>query len=247
MKAATLRERLPIAFGVAGLLIGILGFTPLGQASLGHLSAKAKLIPRAKFATNAGAVGGVKVSRTPRGGYLFPLPKDGQLPQSVLPFQIEVEGPQGDPGPVGPKGDKGDAGPAGAKGAQGLSGPQGPQGPPGPTGDAGPPGPAGAGIKSPHVVSAESDSDNTDYKTMAIGCPSGERMISGGASVTPENSGRVEIARSTPFISGDNSGWSAAATEVTAQAETAPDVTPVDEPGSFQWSLTVYALCAKTS
>ena len=54
--------------------------------------------------------------------------------------------------------------------------------------------------------------------------------------------------RSVPYISGnDNQGWSAAGTEVRAQAETDPDVTPVDEPDGFAWSLSVYALCAKVN
>jgi Collagen triple helix repeat (20 copies) len=245
-RTETFRGRLPVALGIAGLLVGVLGFTSLGEASVRSLSGRV-LVPRAKYALNAGAVGGVKVSKTPKKGYLFPLPKSGQFPQSVLPYQIEVEGPQGDQGPIGPKGDKGDTGPAGPAGPQGLQGSSGPQGPQGPDGGPGPQGPAGPGIKNPHVISDESDSDNSDYKTLAVQCPSGERMISGGSSVTPENSGRVEIVRNVPFISGDNSGWSAAATEVRAQAETDPDVTPVDEPDSFTWSLTVYALCAKTS
>lgn len=240
-----LKRRLPIALGVTGLLVGILGFTSLGEASVRHLSAS--VVPRAKYATNAGAIGGVKVSRTPKGGRLFPLPKSGQFPQSVLPYQVEVEGPQGPAGPTGPKGDNGPTGPAGPAGPPGPSGAPGSQGPSGPTGPAGPPGPAGPGIKNPHVITSESDSDDTDYKTIFLQCPSGERMISGGASIDPEQSGRVEITRSVPFISGDNSGWSAAATEVRAQAETDPDVTPVDEPDTFAWSLSVYVLCAKTS
>jgi hypothetical protein len=246
VKRTQTRSRLlPIALGVAGLLVGILGFTSLGEASVQHLSAS--VVPRAKYATNAGAVGGVKASRKPRAGYLFPLPKGGQFPQSVLPYQVEVEGPQGIPGPTGPKGDAGATGAAGPAGAQGPSGGQGSQGPTGPKGDTGPPGPAGPGLKNPHVISDESTSDDSDYKTLALQCPTGERMISGGASIDPENSGRVELTRSVPFISTDLSGWSAAATEVRAQAETSPDVTPVDEPDTFSWSLTVYVLCAKTS
>jgi hypothetical protein len=237
------RRRLPIALAVVGLLVGVLGYTSIGQASVHAISAS--VVPRAKYALNAGAVGHVKVSRKPRAGYLFPLPASGKMPQSVLPYQIEVEGPQGVPGPTGPAGAKGDTGPAGP---QGLSGPQGPQGPTGPAGDDGPPGPAGPGLKNPHIVSYETDADNTNYKTASIACPTGERVISGGAAVTPESSGRAFVSRSVPYISGaDNQGWSASATEVRAQAETTPDVTPVDEPDGFGWSLSVYALCAKVS
>jgi len=240
------RRRLPIALGVSGLLVGVLGFTPIGQASVHAISAS--IVPKAKYAVNAGAVGGVKVSRKPRAGYLFPLPSSGKLPQAVLPYQIEVEGPQGAQGPTGPAGAKGDTGPPGPQGSSGPQGPGGPQGPSGPAGDTGPPGPAGAGIKSPHIVSIESDTNGDNYKSISIACPSGERVISGGAAVTPENAGRAFITRNVPYISGaDNQGWSAAATEVRAQAETTPDVTPVDEPSGFGWSLSVYAICAKTS
>jgi hypothetical protein len=67
-------------------------------------------------------------------------------------------------------------------------------------------------------------------------------------AVTPESSGRVKMVRSVPYVSGDNNqGWSGAAAEVRAQAETDPDVTPVDEPDSYEWSLTVYASCVKLS
>jgi len=239
-------RRVPIALGVAGLAVGLLGFTPIGEASVRAVTAK---VPsKARYALNAGAVGGVKVSRTPKAGRLFPLPKDGLLPQSVLPYQIEVEGPQGATGPTGPPGPKGDTGPAGPQGNPGTPGPGGPQGPSGPAGDQGPPGPAGPGIKNPHIVSFETDSNGDNYKSASIACPPGEREISGGAAVTPENSGRAFVVRSVPYISGnDNQGWSAAATEVRAQAETDPDVTPVDEPDGFGWSLSVYALCARVS
>ena len=65
-------RRLPIALGVAGLAVGVLGFTPIGEASVHAVTAK---IPStARYALNAGAVGGVKVSRKPKAGYLFPLP-----------------------------------------------------------------------------------------------------------------------------------------------------------------------------
>jgi len=58
--------RLPVALGVAGLLVGVLGFTSLGEASVS--AAKPRIITRAKYADNAGAVGSVKVSRAPRAG-----------------------------------------------------------------------------------------------------------------------------------------------------------------------------------
>ena len=119
-------RRLPIGLALAGLLVGMLGFTSLGEASISGLSAK--VVPRAKFALNAAAVGGIKAYRKAHANALVATGKDGKLPDAVLPIGIEVEGPQGPPGPKGDKGDKGDKG---ATGPQGASGSQGPQGPPG--------------------------------------------------------------------------------------------------------------------
>jgi hypothetical protein len=72
----------------------------------------------ANFALNAGAVNGIKASRTPKAGRLVPLGRNAKLPASVVPTQ---------------------------RGDRGLTGPQGPAGPPGAQGPAGPPGAAGPG------------------------------------------------------------------------------------------------------
>jgi hypothetical protein len=253
-----LSRRLPLALALTGLLIGVLGFTSLGSASVSAVSAR--VAAKARYAKNAGAVNGFKVSKTPKEGFLLPLSKkavdaDGKVrshifPLSVIPFDptTSADAPKGQPGPKGPTGDKGPSGSAGTTGppgTQGPSGPQGPPGPPGPTGDAGPP---GAGFAGSDIVSYETPTDNSDDKPAAIQCPPGEQVISGGATVTPEDSGRVKITRSVPFISGgDNQGWSAHAAEVRAQMETTPDPTPVDQPDTFEWSLTVYAICVGTS
>lgn len=239
-------RRLPIALGLAGLLVGMLGFTSLGQASVHGF--KARIVAKAKYAENAGAVNGITASRKAKANALVATNGRGKLPDAVLPIGLDITGP---PGPTGPKGDKGDTGPAGQPGPQGAPGPQGPegpQGPPGSDGAAGPAGPAGPGLKNPHIIGTETDTDDSDFKSTSISCPSGERMISGGADVTPEN-GRANLVRSAPFISGVNSGWSAAAAEVRGQADTGDPDHPfqVGEPPTFQWSLSVYALCAKVS
>ena len=239
---------LPLAIGIAGLVAAFLGFTSLGEASVRAVSAK--VVPTAKYAVNAGAVGGVKVSRAPRVGRLYPIPKSGKFPLSMIPFDTTNTegGPPGPAGPAGPAGSKGPSGDRGPGGSQGLPGPSGPQGPGGPPGDNGPPGPAGQGFKSSHIVGFEGDTNNENYKVASVACPTGEQVISGGAAVTPENSGRVKIVRTVPYISGnDNQGWAAAAVEIRAQAETTPDTTPVGEPDSFQWSISVYATCVKVS
>jgi hypothetical protein len=243
----TSRGRLLLGLGVAGLLAGTLGFTSLGEASVRSASA----VPRVTYAKNAGKVGGFRVSRTPRAGYLYPIPKNKKhkFPLSVIPFKPTngENAPRGPQGPAGPKGPKGDTGGPGTPGPPGVAGPTGPQ-VAGPPGDTGGPGPAGPGFGKTHIVSFETDTSNENYKAASVACPTGERVVSGGIALTPENSGRVGKVRTAPYISGnDNQGWTAAAAEIRAQAETTPDVTPVDEPDSFAWSLTVYAVCLKVS
>jgi hypothetical protein len=75
------------------------------------------------FASNAGAVNGIKASRTPKPGRLVPLGRNAKLPPSVVPTIRGPRGATGAPGPVGPQGS---AGPAGVQGPQGATGPAGP-------------------------------------------------------------------------------------------------------------------------
>lgn len=229
-------RRLPIALGLAALVVAVLGFTSLGVA--GTALKGATPVRVALFAKNAGMVNGISASKTPRGGHLVPLKRNGKLPDSVLPIGVEVEGPQG---PAGPKGDKGDTGPAGPQGAPGPAGSQGSEGP------QGPPGPAGPGLSGMHLIGTDTGSpDNADQKSIAIACPTGETVVSGGARVTPMN-GAVAIVSSVPFLSSDSSGWNATAAEVhvtTENADPAKRVT-TGQPSDFTWSLAVYAICAK--
>jgi hypothetical protein len=103
------------------LTLVALAVTPVGGAARHAVTA---------FALNAGAVNGIKASRTPRAGRLVPVGRNAKLPASVVPMQKGARGLTGPKGPAGPKG---------------PTGPQGPQGPPGPQGSAGPPGTAGPG------------------------------------------------------------------------------------------------------
>jgi hypothetical protein len=95
--------RLPVVLSIAALTAALLGSTSVGQAFSGASFAK-----RAAFAKNAGAVNGIKASRTPQPGKLVPLGSDGKFPASV--------------GLAGPKGEKGDKGDTGTQGPAGLSG-----------------------------------------------------------------------------------------------------------------------------
>ena len=92
----------------AALLLVLLAASPAGGAARRSIAA---------FAHNAGAVNGIKASRTPKPGRLVPLGKNAKLPSSVVPT---VRGARGLPGPQGP------VGPAGPQGSQGATGPAGP-------------------------------------------------------------------------------------------------------------------------
>jgi Collagen triple helix repeat (20 copies) len=221
-------RRLPIALGLAALLVGMLGFTSLGEASIHGV--RASVVPKARFADNAGAVGGIKAYRRPHANALVATNGKGKLPDAIMPIGIEVTGPQG---PQGPKGDKGDKGDTGATGAQGLPGPQGPGGPAGPAGDTGAPGPAGPGIRSMVIRSDDTPTNDNITKSLPVFCLTGERVISGGAEIISSDRGRVTIVRTVPFLTTDSSGWSVTAV---AKDATGPD-----------WGLRVYVLCAKVS
>jgi len=92
----------------AALLLVLLAASPAGGAARRSIAA---------FAHNAGAVNGIKASRTPKPGRLVPLGKNAKLPSSVVPT---VRGARGLPGP------QGQVGPAGPHGPQGATGPAGP-------------------------------------------------------------------------------------------------------------------------
>src|SRR5881398_2506797 len=98
---------------VAGsaLLLAVAAASPAGGAARRSIAA---------FAENAGAVNGIKASRTPKPGRLVPLGKNAKLPRSVVPMARGAQGLQGPAGPQGP------VGPQGPQGPQGAAGPAGP-------------------------------------------------------------------------------------------------------------------------
>jgi hypothetical protein len=196
-----MKQRLPIILSATALAVALFGATPLGEAA-GDLAAKVPVPPfakRAGYATNAGAVNGVKVSRQPRAGHLIPLGANGRFPRSV-----------GQAGRPGAKGDKGDPG------AKGDAGPQGPQG--------------GPGLSELQVVTAQSGSDSASLKNVGVDCPSGKRVVGGGAL---ENASGEPIAITVTNPKSDASGWAAQAREINSTSVT--------------WQLTVYAICARVA
>ncbi len=101
-----MRSRLPLMIASLALVVALIG-TPFVQAA-------ASAVGRALFANNAGAVNGIKASKTPKPGQLLALNRSGKLPASVVP--------------AGLRGEKGETG---ARGPQGQVGTPGIQGPPG--------------------------------------------------------------------------------------------------------------------
>jgi hypothetical protein len=99
------------------LVLTALTVSSVGQAARRTVSS---------FARNAGAVNGIKASRTPKPGRLVPLGRNAKLPAAVLPLRRGERGEPGRPGPAGPQG------PAGAQGQPGSPGPAGSVGPAGP-------------------------------------------------------------------------------------------------------------------
>jgi hypothetical protein len=89
---------------LAALLLVLLGASPAGGAARRSIAA---------FARNAGAVNGIKASRTPKPGRLVPLGRNAKLPSSVVPTARGARGLPGPQGPAGPQGQKGATGPAG--------------------------------------------------------------------------------------------------------------------------------------
>lgn len=102
--------------------------------------------------------------------------------------------------------------------------PAGPVGPAGPAGPAGPPGLSGV-----ERVEVTSPSNSVALKTQTLPCPTGKRLLGGGARV---NGGGASVALQQSFPDNDNV-YRAQAREVS--------------PTNGAWSVTVYAVCAVAS
>jgi hypothetical protein len=100
-----------------------------------------------------------------------------------------------------------------------------PRGPQGPAGPAGPPGPGVGGLER---RSEGTSTDSTNSKSTTATCPSGKRVLGGGARVTGNAAASVTISESFPDSSLDR--WNATARE--------------SDPTDAGWQLTVFALCA---
>lgn len=96
-----------------------------------------------------------------------------------------------------------------------------------PAGPTGPQGPAGTpGLSAVETVNATSATNSSTSRTMGIACPSGKRLIAGGAKL---NGSFTTVAIQQSFPNNDNT-WTADAREIT--------------PNAGSWSLTAFAVCA---
>lgn len=98
--------------------------------------------------------------------------------------------------------------------------------------EGGSPGTPGApGISGLQRVDAVSGTSSTSSRTVAVNCPSGKRVIGGGARVTGSGANRVTIVENYP--DSDGVKWNARAAEVVGTSAT--------------WELQAYALCANVA
>jgi hypothetical protein len=99
-----------------------------------------------------------------------------------------------------------------------------PAGPAGPAGPVGPPGLSGV-----ERVESTSDSNTVNSKTQTIACPTGKRLLGGGARLNPI---LAQLAIQTSFPDNDNV-YRATAREIVITGA--------------NWSLTVFAVCANAT
>lgn len=128
-------------------------------------------------------------------------------------------------------------------GAQGIQGPQGPTGPQGQPGPAGPPGDEGApgaqgppGISGYEIVTAGTVTDSSSPKFVAVACPTGKRVLGGGAVPNASGADIVQMFGTVDENLGpaDNQfGWRVGFVE--------------DDPTATNWRVFAYAVCGNVT
>ena len=139
-----------------------------------------------------------------------------------------LEGAAGADGLEGAAGADGLNGLDGADGADGPAGPQGAIGPAGVAGPVGPTGPVGPAAVSGYEVVSAVATNNGSTMTQTATCPTGKKVLGGGANTTNNN---LHIVGSAPSGTLNQTAWTATADRI-AQV------------GGSQYTLTVYAICA---
>jgi Collagen triple helix repeat (20 copies) len=210
--AGPVTRRLPLVLSTTALVIALFGATPLGRAVTSVVPPFAKHARTADFATNAGAVNGLKASTRPRPGRLVALGTDGRFPVSV--GQVGPQGPQGSKGDKGDRGDQGQPGSAGARGPAGPTGARGLQGPIGPVGPAGPTGVSGWQF----LVQGRTIPAQGTPNVWSVECPTGKKALGGGVTLDRFDASHFKLIESGP--DGQATGWTAAAVNAGASFDT---------------------------
>jgi hypothetical protein len=114
---------------------------------------------------------------------------------------------------------------------------RGEQGTPGSPGEPGPPGPAGAagrpGISAIETITRLSAGGSTDAKSIGATCPSGKRVVSGGARIEDLSGDLPPVAVQQSEPAQNGSAWLVVAAEV--------------RPYANSWRVYAIALCAVVS
>jgi hypothetical protein len=219
-----IRQRLPLILSASALLVAVFGSTPLGRAAEDSLHSIPPFAKTARFATYSGFAkrAGIADSAKLLAGHRVSL--------TAAPGVIPVLGPDGRLSPglgaVGPQGPRGVAGPTGPRGPAGLVGPKGSTGP---KGDPGAPG--APGISGYQVVTDTPLGNSEDNKLARLACPTGKKVIGGGAYIFGDTSAPVALKISAP--SSDGNSWFAHAQEWT--------------PYAANWSIWMFAICANVT
>jgi hypothetical protein len=198
-----LHKSLPVALSATALAVALFGSTPVGHAVGSTVTPFATHTKQADYATNAGAVNGIKASKRPRAGLLLPLATNGKFPAS-----LGVGGPAGSPGPKGEKGDPGAQEPSGPPGPSGQKGANGPAGTGGAQGPAGPPG--AGGMRGWGYYTQGFDLPSWHFGTWHVNCPSGQKALGGGVAAAGPTLDHVSIVESAP-AGAAATGWQASA------------------------------------
>jgi hypothetical protein len=213
-----MRQRLPLVLSAMALAVALLSATPVGTAARKTLLKIPPLAGHAKTADTAKTANIAKNALAVNGIHASKIRRAGYL----IPL-----GPNGKfpatVGVAGPRGLSGPAGPPGPSGAAGATGPTGPTGATGPT-----------GVTSYEQKTASTTNDNSSPKSITVNCTTGKSVIGGGAYAEHEE-GHVVVNQTRP--TSDGTGWQAQAWFIKD-----PDI-----PKTADWTLTVYAICAKVS
>jgi len=209
-----MKARLPLLLSLTALVVAVFAPQTIGNAALkaGNAVVKHALFADrarnarfARAAVHADRAGKAKRADFARNAGAVSTIKASRTPTPNMLLPLDANGKL--PSSVGAVGPVGQTGPAG------RTGPTGP-----------------VGVSAEELVTGDSSTNSNTVKSRSVSCPSGKKLVGGGAAVnTTSNS--LAITRSSP--SGDLTTWTAEAQETAAFAG--------------NWKVTVYAICAKVA